>query len=168
MDSSILTIQALNKVMRETVEFVHAQGWGACPGLYALVPTDLLGDALPDDDDGPLAAINDQELPEHLEGGTEELGEYISGITWHDSVVGAILVQEITFASPERPSETQRGRLTSGVLRGGIHQTFLQIRPSDEQLRDPSFEDPIEILGGTGVAPGVIAALRYTFDESDL
>ena len=34
--------RALNKAMREAVEFIHAEGWDAPPTLFALVPTQLV------------------------------------------------------------------------------------------------------------------------------
>ena len=46
MSSPELSQPALNKAMREAVEFVHAEGWEAPPTLFALVPTSLVADQL--------------------------------------------------------------------------------------------------------------------------
>ena len=169
MNASDLTIQALNKAMLEAVEFVHAEGWDAPPTLFALVPSALLIDALPAEDDAaPLALVVQDGVPAHLEGGSDELGDFISQLAWPEEVAGVILAQEILFASPDAPTETQPARLFSGVLRGGVDQTLLQLRPSEAESDKPFAEDNVELRGGTGVAPGVIAALRYTLDEAEL
>ena len=40
--------QHLNRAVLEAIDFVHAEGWDAPPTLFALVPSRLLIDALPD------------------------------------------------------------------------------------------------------------------------
>ncbi|WJZ01956.1 PPA1309 family protein [Corynebacterium freiburgense] len=165
---SKLTIQALNKAMLEAVDFIHAEGWDAHPTLFALVPSELLIDALPAEDDAPLTLVVQDDLPENLGGGTDELGDFISRLAWPEQVAGVILAQEIQFAVPDSPDAPRPARLFSGVLRGGIDQTLLQIRPSEEELDKPFADDHVELRGGTGVAPGVITALRYTLGEGEL
>ncbi|CAB0546964.1 hypothetical protein CIP107534_00735 [Corynebacterium diphtheriae] len=159
--------QALNKAMLEAVDFIHAEGWDAPPTLFALVPAELIGQALPDDDDSPLALVVQDNLPEHIRPGSEELGDYVSRISWPEQVVGAVLAQEIMFRDSSADNDEARpARLFSGVLRGDADLTLLQIRPTEEELaeRGPFAEDDIELRGGPGVAPGVIAALRATLD----
>lgn len=50
----------------------------------------------------------------------------------------------------------------------GIEQTLLQLRPTEEELADagPFAEDDIQLRGGPGIAPGVIAALRHGLDQN--
>ncbi|MDO5077286.1 PPA1309 family protein [Corynebacterium sp.] len=168
MNPSDMTIQALNKAMLEAVEFIHAEGWDAAPTLFALVNTELLVDALPTDDDAPLTLVVQEGLPEHISGGSDELGEFVSQLAWPPEVAGVILAQEIMFAAPDSPDDPRPARLFSGVLRGGPDQTLLQIRPSEAELAEPFAADRVELRGGTGVAPGVIAALRYTLEEGEL
>ncbi|GAA3524550.1 PPA1309 family protein [Corynebacterium pilbarense] len=162
--------QALNKAMMEAVEFVHAEGWDAPPTLFGLVPTQLLVDELGHlDDSSPLTLVV-QDLPEHILPGSEELGEYVSRIAWPREVQGVILAQEIVFkdASAGEDAEPRPARLFSGVLREkDIEQTLLQLRLTDEELeeRGAFAQDDIELRGGPGVAPGVVAALRYGLEQ---
>lgn len=162
--------QALNKAMMEAVEFVHAEGWDAPPTLFGLVPTQLLVDELGNlDDSSPLTLVV-QDLPEHILPGSEELGEYVSRIAWPRDVQGVILAQEIVFkdASAGEGAEPRPARLFSGVLREeDIEQTLLQLRLTDEELeeRGAFAQDDIELRGGPGVAPGVVAALRYGLEQ---
>ena len=162
--------QALNKAMMEAVEFVHAEGWDAPPTLFGLVPTQLLVDELGNlDDSSPLTLVV-QDLPEHILPGSEELGEYVSRIAWPREVQGVILAQEIVFkdASAGEDAEPRPARLFSGVLREeDIEQTLLQLRLTDEELeeRGAFAQDDIELRGGPGVAPGVVAALRYGLEQ---
>ena len=162
--------QALNKAMMEAVEFVHAEGWDAPPTLFGLVPTQLLVDELVDlDDSSPLTLVV-QDLPEHILPGSEELGEYVSRIAWPSEVEGVILAQEIVFkdASAGEDAEPRPARLFSGVLREeDIEQTLLQLRLTDQELeeRGAFAQDDIELRGGPGVAPGVVAALRYGLEQ---
>ncbi len=162
--------QALNKAMMEAVEFVHAEGWDAPPTLFGLVPTQLLVDELGNlDDSSPLTLVV-QDLPEHILPGSEELGEYVSRIAWPREVEGVILAQEIVFkdASAGEDAEPRPARLFSGVLREeDIEQTLLQLRLTDQELeeRGAFAQDDIELRGGPGVAPGVVAALRYGLEQ---
>ena len=154
--------------MLEAVEFIHAEGWDAGPTLFALVPTELLVDTLDDtSDDAPLTLVVQDNLPENLLPGSEALGDYISRLAWPAEIAGAILAQEIMFTdSAEANSEPRPARIFSGVLRGEAELTLLQLRPTEEEIaeRGPFAEDDIELRGGPGVAPGVIAALRYTLE----
>lgn len=162
--------QALNKAMMEAVEFVHAEGWDAPPTLFGLVPTQLLVDELVDlDDSSPLTLVV-QDLPEHILPGSEELGEYVSRIAWPSEVEGVILAQEIVFkdASAGDDAQPRPARLFSGVLRGeDLDQTLLQLRLTDEELKERGAfaQDDIELRGGPGIAPGVLAALRYGLEQ---
>ena len=162
--------QALNKAMMEAVEFVHAEGWDAPPTLFGLVPTQLLVDELVDlDDSSPLTLVV-QVLPEHILPGSEELGEYVSRIAWPSEVEGVILAQEIVFkdASAGDDAQPRPARLFSGVLRGeDLDQTLLQLRLTDGELeeRGAFAQDDIELRGGPGIAPGVLAALRYGLEQ---
>lgn len=162
--------QALNKAMMEAVEFVHAEGWDAPPTLFGLVPTQMLIDELVDlDDSAPLTLVV-QDLPEHILPGSEELGEYVSRIAWPREVEGVILAQEIMFkdASAGEDAAPRPARLFSGVLRDeDTEQTLLQLRLTEDELeeRGAFAQDDIELRGGPGVAPGVVAALRYGLEQ---
>lgn len=167
------TPHALNKALKEAVNFIHAEGWDAPPTLFALVPTRLLVDHLDFGDDGdttPLTLVVQDDLPDNIQPGTEELADYVSRIAWPPEIAGAILVQEIRFrdtaddaTAPPRPA-----RLFSGALRvEGVENTLLQIRPTEEELEaaGPFAEDDIKLRGGPTVAPGIIAALRHGFEQ---
>ena len=163
--------QALNAAMREAVDFVHAEGWDAEPTLFGLVPTELLVDQLdPDDATTPLTLVVQDNLPDNLPAGSEELVDYCSRIAWPAQIAGAVLAQEISFrdASEGEDAEPRPARLFSGVLREeGKELTLLQLRPTEEELseRGPFAEDEVELRGGPGVAPGVLAALRHGLEQ---
>lgn len=168
MTASESTPQALNKAMMEAVEFVHAEGWEASPSLFALVPSRLLVDQLDNPDDAAPLTLVVQDLPGHLRPGSDELGDYVSRLTWPTQVSGVILAQEILFRDTSDDAEPRPARLFSGVLRAeDVELTLLQQRPTEDELETagPFAEDDIELRGGPGVAPGVIAALRYGLEQ---
>ena len=177
------TQRSLNRAMMEAVEHVHAGGWDSSPALFALVETSMLADATGAadliEDDSPLTLVQQDDLPPHIEGGSDELGDFISRLAWPEQVCGVILAQEILFrdTAGTDPDETGDGpgdgieakpaRLFSGVLRSGEELTLLQLRPTEEELAaaGPFADDEISLRGGPGVAPGVIAALHYTLEQ---
>lgn len=177
--------QALNRAVRETVEYVHAEGWGQAPSLYALVPTAALADALDSDvlDSSPLTVIAQDPLPEGIDGGSPELADFIARTSWPSGVVGAVLAQEVLIVSPEHEeiidgasleeirahadgTTARQGRLFTGVIAGGPSLTLIQPRPTDAELEaaGPFAEDEIELKDGSGLAQGVTDALYGTFD----
>lgn len=160
--------------MLEAVDFVHAEGWDASPTLFALVPTALVADQLASldaEDEAPLTLVVQEELPAHIQPGSDELGDYIARLSWPEEIAGVVLAQEIMFKdSSEGASEAREARLFSGVLRDDdIELTLLQIRPTPEELEEagPFAEDDIQLRGGPGVAPAVIGALRYSLENSE-
>lgn len=178
--------RALNKAMREAVDFIHAEGWDAPPTLFALVPTELVAAQLGDVDDSSPLTLVVQELPEGIEPGSEHLADYVSRLAWPQEIAGVILAQEITFkdTSDAAFGDARPARLFSGVLRAtamdgsstvdaeeldenGAELTLLQLRPTEEELAEagPFAEDDIQLRGGPNVAPGVIAALRYGLEQ---
>lgn len=161
--------QALNRAMLEAVDFVHAEGWDAQPTLFGLVPSRLLADQVADVEEDPLTLVVQEGLPEGITPGSGELLDYLGRIAWPGEVAGAVLAQEIVFrdSSAGAESETYRARLFSGVLRSGAELTLLQRRPTEAELADRgSFaEDEIDLRGGPGVAPGVIALLRQGLEQ---
>lgn len=168
MSGTVANQQALNRAMREAVDFVHAEGWDAPPTLFALVPSALLIDTLdPDErDSSPLTLVVQDTLPDNLSAGSEELVDYCSRIAWPEQVVGAVLAQEIMFkdAAEGAAAAARPARLYSGALREeGVELTLLQLRPSEEELAQmgPFGEDEVSLRGGPQVAPGVVAALRH-------
>ena len=172
MSSPELSQPALNRSMTEAVDFVHAEGWDARPTIFALVPTHLVADQLATMEEyttSPLTLIVQENVPENIEPGSEELADYVSRLAWPREVVGVILAQEITFRDTSSEDPYPRpARLYSGVLREeGIETTLLQLRPTEEELEaaGPFAEDDIQLRGGPQVAPGVIAALRYGLDQ---
>ncbi|MFH0412094.1 PPA1309 family protein [Corynebacterium sp. L4756] len=170
MSSPGFNQQALNKAMMEAVEFVHAEGWEAPPTLFALVPSELIIDQLGEDlDDSPLTLVVQDNLPENIEAGSEELADYVSRIAWPREIAGAVLAQEIMFkdTSSDDP-EPRPARLFTGCLREeGLELTVLQLRPTEQELADagPFAEDDIQLRGGPTIAPGVVAALRYGLEQ---
>lgn len=168
-------VRVLNAALREAVDFVHAEGWDRPATLFGLVPHGLVADALGssfDDDANPLALVVQEGVPEHIRPGSEELGEFIATVRWPEQVVGAVLAQEITFVNSAEGAKAQprQARLFSGVLDedgSGAERSLIQLRPTEEELEADAFaQDKIELLGGDDIAPGVIATLRATFEDS--
>ena len=178
--------RALNKAMREAVDFIHAEGWDAPPTLFALVPTELVAAQLGDVDDSSPLTLVVQELPEGIEPGSEHLADYVSRLAWPREIAGVILAQEIMFMDTADAAlgDARPARLFSGVLRAnatagsptadsenadedGAELTLLQLRPTEEELAEagPFAQDDIQLRGGPNVAPGVIAALRYGLEQ---
>ncbi|TRX50357.1 hypothetical protein FNY88_02660 [Corynebacterium guaraldiae] len=178
--------RALNKAMREAVDFIHAEGWDAPPTLFALVPTELVAAQLGDVDDSSPLTLVVQELPEGIEPGSEHLADYVSRLAWPREIAGVILAQEIMFKDTVDAAlgDARPARLFSGVLRAtaivgssiadtenadedGAELTLLQLRPTEEELAEagPFAQDDIQLRGGPNVAPGVIAALRYGLEQ---
>ncbi|WP_291478349.1 PPA1309 family protein [Corynebacterium sp.] len=171
-------IRPLNAALREAVDFVHAEGWDRPATLFALVPTELVQDVIASGDAGddgepetsPLSLVVQDDLPDHIRPGSDELGEYIATVRWPGVVVGAVLAQEIMFRNSAEPGSTPRqARIFTGVIDGGPDRTLLQLRPTEEDLAaDPFAEDKVELLGGMDgaeIAPGVTSMLRYTFED---
>ncbi|MEJ6549476.1 PPA1309 family protein [Corynebacterium sp. USCH3] len=171
-------IRPLNAALREAVDFVHAEGWDRPATLFALVPTELVQDVIAagetDGTDGtetpPLSLVVQDDLPDHIRPGSDELGEYIATVRWPEVVVGAVLAQEIMFRNSADPEAVPRqARIFTGVIDGGPDRTLLQLRPDEEDLAaDPFAEDKVELLGGlegAEIAPGVTSMLRFTFED---
>ncbi|PRQ11473.1 hypothetical protein C1Y63_06285 [Corynebacterium sp. 13CS0277] len=154
----------------DVVDFVHAEGWDQPPSLFALVPTALVEDVLDETqlDDAPLTAVV-QQLPEQLQPGTEELGDYIQRIIWPRTIVGCVLAQEILFA-PDEDTTPRAARLFSGVLATGQELTLVQVRPTEEELdaMGPFAEDQVELRGGEGIGRPVIQALFASLQASGI
>lgn len=161
MDANLLSDAALNRALLEAVDFVHAEGWNQQPTLFALVPSELLTGFLPAADEAPLALVVQDNLPENLSPASPELAEYLSRVSWPEEVVGTILAQEIRFRDAQNPEEpAQPARLFSGVLRGEVERTILQL-PKGEDAEEPFAGDDYELRGGN-IAPEVLATLRET------
>lgn len=160
-----LSPQALNKAMLEAVDFIHAQGWDTPPTLFGLVPTTIIQqhltptpDGTPLVDDAPLTLVI-QELPCDLPADPNDIGGYLSSITWPPEVMGAIMAQTIQFQDAATPeADSQPALLVSGVLRSEAELTLLQLPPR------AGTSERGELRGGSNIAPGVIAALRATFE----
>ena len=115
----------LNAALLEAVDFIQAEGWDRPATLFALVPRELVADALEltEEDSNPLALVVQDDVPDHIRPGSEELGEFISSIRWPQAVVGAILAQEIRFidSSLGEDATPRDARLFSGILDGTAH-----------------------------------------------
>ena len=168
-------------VVRVIENHVAAGGWDQDVQLFALVPTadiplaDLaadspsLADALlsaPADDSG-LTSVLQEDLPPH---GTLE--DLLATIGWPEQVAGAALVVHRIVLPPEvedeLPADEQEAlaylaehplreevRLAVAVLRDGTTATAMRFR---------SHDDPVEVLTGADLAPGLTAALASTLE----
>lgn len=192
-----LSSESLSRCVHEVIDFVDAGGWGQPPTVFAIVPTALVAAAEPSlldqlDDGAELTPIEQESLPDDVEGGSPALDEFLATTTWPSEVVGCALVQEIVVLPPEAESDLddavaptltdrhaaneaartaaeshpdrREARLIAAVLRDGPSLALLQLRPTDD-------DDPfagVELRTYDNLAPGVVSALYATLDADDL
>ena len=123
--------RALNKAMREAVDFIHAEGWDAPPTLFALVPTELVTAQLGDVDNSSPLTLVVQELPEGIEPGSEHLADYVSRLAWPREIAGVILAQEIMFKDTADAAlgDAPVAPPAQPHIHGSRRFTFLEVRP---------------------------------------
>ena len=152
-DDRTLSPQALNRAVREAVDFVHAEGWDAPPTLFALVPTELVADALDPEllDESPLTVVVQEERPEGIDGGSPELSDFIARTSWPEGVVGAVLAQEILIVAPEDADAVEGDAGALEVAHEGLHRRGLCA--CGEGLSEKGECDQGVKVGGKGDAP---------------
>ncbi len=176
--TSYFSLANLGTAIREVAEFVDDRGWDQRPEMFALAPTALLAETDPalihDLDTAGLTPIEQAPLHEDLDHHPDALGEIVSGITWPDSVVGAILVRQIVVLPPsssaepglaESDPESRDARLYAGVLRDGRGLSLLQLRPGPDSAEP--LHGRVELLQYEGLGAELLDALRATFDADD-
>ncbi|HET8591064.1 MAG TPA: PPA1309 family protein [Nakamurella sp.] len=140
----------------EVEQFAAAGGWDAPRRMFALVRTADL-----------LAA--EPQLATRMRSGVDVLGEYtpiaqedlpgdtlsdaLATISWPSEVAGCALVLEILAGAGEQQAEA---RLAAGVLRD---------RPGGACVLRWRHDPDGPVLRGPDLAPGLLAALRGTFDD---
>ncbi|WP_024795480.1 PPA1309 family protein [Tomitella biformata] len=179
--STSYSLANLGTSIREVAEFVDDTGWDQRPEMFALVPTSLLAETDPslihDLDSAGLTPIEQAALHEDIDQHPDALGEIVSGITWPDSVVGAILVRQIVVLPPgadadvdadptraRRNPASQDARLYSGVLRDGRGLSLLQLRTPDGAVAPSPVQGRVELLQYEGLGAEMLDALRATFE----
>lgn len=173
--SSSFSLADLGTSIREVAEFVDDRGWDQRPEMFALVPTSLLAETDPslihDLHSAGLTAIEQASLHEDIDQHPDALGEIVSGISWPDSVVGAILVRQIVVLPPgsdadptsaQRNPDSQDARLFAGVLRDGRGLSLLQLRPGEDA--PTPLQGTVELLQYEGLGAEMLDALRATFE----
>lgn len=166
-----LTLAAL-----DTERHVARSGWDQPVRLFALVPTaellthePQLADGLATHDAvaGALSAVEQDELPE-----ADGIEDLLARIAWPDQVTGcALAVERIVVPPaaerdlPEDPEAALRAvaehpdradvRLVVAVTRDGASRCLLRQRAHDSDDR---------VALGDDIAPGLVHALRATFD----
>lgn len=176
--SSSFSLANLGTAIREVAEFVDDNGWDQRPEMFALAPTALLAETDPalihDLDAAGLTPIEQAPLHEDIDQHPEALGEIVSGITWPDAIVGAILVRQIMVLPPGSDADparalqnpqSQDARLFAGVLRDGRGLSLLQLRPGPDSA-DP-LQGSVELLQYEGLGAELLDALRATFEADD-
>jgi hypothetical protein len=169
--------QALAAAVLEIESHSAEDGWDQPSRLFALVPTaDLarrepaLAAAMGLDDvaaAGSLTPVEQDELP-----GGDRLEETLASIAWPPEVAGCaavverlVLPPEADGAAPQDPEmaeeyarehpEAQEVRIVAGATRAGTSYCALRLRAHDE---------PMSVVGGTDLVPGLVALLRATLD----
>jgi hypothetical protein len=170
---------ALSLLVREIENHVADGGWDQGARLFALVPTaELLArepglaavlglDSGAAADPADLTPVEQEELPDHA--GVEEL---LLGLAWPADVLGAALVVERVVLPPEAEADLpadeaealavladhplrQDVRLAVAALRDGTRFTAMRFRLHD---------DPVQVLTGPDLVPGLTDALAATLD----
>lgn len=172
---------SLTRALLETERHVAGSGWDQGPRLFALVRTTALLEREPAlrtqldpgtleaaaADPGQLIAIEQEGIPP-----TSSLESILGQLAWGPEVDGMLLTvervvvpPEVERELPERPDDAveylaahpgrEDVRLAVAVLRGG------------EQLcgvRQRRHDDPGSVAVGPDLVPGLVAALRATFE----
>ncbi len=165
-------------LVREIENHVAEGGWDQDVQLFALVPTadlaadepelaaalELAGETL--DPDG-LTSVLQEDLPAH-----DSLEELLATIAWPEQVSGAAVVVHRIVLPPEVEAELpadeqdaleylsthplrEEVRLAVAVLRDGSTASAMRFREHD---------DPVQVLTGPDLAPGLTAALASTLE----
>jgi hypothetical protein len=184
MTGAELSTDPLVVVAVQTERHVAAGGWDQPARLFALVPTAqliahqpqlaaTLGADPADRAPGALTAVEQDGMPP-----TVDLGSQLARIGWPETVLGAALAVERMVLPPEAQQQVHQAhgggpgelealaarpdrrdvRLLVAVLRDGRAICLLRQRDHD---RDD------QVATGPDLAPGLVAALRHTFDGLD-
>ncbi|MGW6036920.1 PPA1309 family protein [Gordonia terrae] len=154
----------LGSALSEIMEHVDTRGWGQQPSVFALAPTDLLAERLPDviSADGPALTPVEEDV--------DDLDEFLASAVWPRDVIGAAVAIEILVVEPEDDDRTPRyvvtetgdqladeevARLVVGVLRSGADLALMRLRPGPDEEH--------ELLTHPQLALELRAALRGTF-----
>ncbi|WP_044507070.1 PPA1309 family protein [Gordonia sp. KTR9] len=155
----------LGSALSEIMEHVDTRGWGQPPSVFALAPTALLAERLPDviSADGPVFTPVEEDVA--------DLDEFLASAIWPPAVAGAAVAIEIIIVEPEDDDDltpryvvTETGeqhpdeevaRLVVGVLRNGTDLALMRLRPIPD-------EEP-ELLTHPQLALELRAALHDTF-----
>jgi hypothetical protein len=175
------THAALAGAVREIERHVAAAGWDAPVRVFALVRTGPALDASPELADQLPADVVDAARtdPTHLTSIEQEglpaaadLEELLGGLFWPPTVDGAAIVVERVILPPAAEEgmpadddaalaylmahpDRQDVRLAVGALRTGETWSALRLRSEDS-------DDAV--AGGPDLVPGLLEALRATFD----
>jgi hypothetical protein len=165
---------ALAAAVMEVERHVGVAGWDQSARLFALVPTEELVAAAPEisaqpgtgHPEGHLSSIEQEDFH-----GGRDLTEALAHIAWPATVAGCVLSLERAFLPAQYESDLpddpalagdvvanhphrQELRLVTGVLRDGTRHAVGRLRT-----------DPLELLGGADLAPGLAAALLATLED---
>jgi hypothetical protein len=172
---------ALTMLVREIENHVAEGGWDQGARLFALVPTvellarepglaALLGVDPNDpgrDPDGALTPVEQEELPDHA-----SIEELLAGLAWPDDVVGAALVVERVVLPPEVEADLPTDETAALAVMAG-HPLRQDVRLAVATLRDGTrsaamrfrlHDDPVQVLVGPDLVPGLADALAATLE----
>ncbi|VEI13796.1 Uncharacterised protein [Trueperella bialowiezensis] len=177
-------LRALEKSTLEIERHVATGGWDAPMRLFALARAKdalerhpALADELPADvqagainDPTTLFSIEQEGLPP-----VETIEQLVTSIVWPADVDGAALsVERIVLppgaetALPKDPEEAEKVlathpdrqdvRIVASVLRTGESWCAVRMR---------NFDDPLKVLSGRNLVPGIVEGLRLGFDSDE-
>jgi hypothetical protein len=172
---------ALAFAVQEVERHVAGAGWDAPVRVFALVRTQvalaaepslaaqMAPDVLAAAQTAPwhLTSVEQEDLPQ-----ADDLEDLLAGLGWPESVDGAVVtVERIVLptaaedAMPDEPDEALRYlmnhpdrsdvRLAVGVLRGGASWCTVRTR---------AFDSGDQVAQGPAVVPGLVEAVRATFE----
>ncbi|WP_241665794.1 PPA1309 family protein [Prescottella subtropica] len=189
--------ESLRRCVHEVIDFVDGNGWGRPPVMFALVPTALIAAAEPSlldqlDDGAELTPIEQESLPDDVEGGSPALDEFLATTSWPSEIVGCVLVQEIVVLPPaaeleldsavdeaaapalsDRHTADEAARTAAeghpDRREARLIAAVLRDGPSIAllQLRPTDDDDPfagLELRTYDNLAPGVVSALYATLE----
>ncbi len=160
----------------DTERHVAAAGWDQNPRLFALVDTAELVEAEPsirgglgptDLLPGSLTAVEQEGLPQ-----TSDLESLLGRIAWPDGVTGAAIALERVVVPPEAERDLPSDpRAALEALAGHPDRRDVRLLVAVTRaggaiclLRQRSHDSDDQVATGPDLAPGLVHALRATFD----
>ncbi|MEZ7897279.1 MAG: PPA1309 family protein [Flaviflexus sp.] len=172
---------ALKDAVTDIEKFVAADGWDAPIRIFAIIKaipalekTPELAEELPTDvainaitDPNTLFSVEQEGLPQ-----ASTLEELLAQLAWPEEVDGAAIVAERIIVPPsaekDLPKDQQRAlvSLTEHPEREDVRMAVGYMREGQTwcAIRTRSHDNDDEVIGSPDAVPGLVAALKATFE----